>query len=137
MTRRELMIFLLAAVASPAAAGEKADAKKPDTKKGPAGESFVPVAGLSVSVDKGGGRRGVMTLECGLDIPDAAFRTRAQSMLPRVHAAFVAALQIYASGLSPNEPPDFDIIAQQLQRQANITLGRPGARVLLGSLVVN
>jgi hypothetical protein len=133
MTRRELIaVLLLAALAGPAAAADK-----PEGKKGPAGASFLLIDGLKVSVNRGRGRRGVMSLECGLDVPDPVLRARVQSLLPRLRAAFLAALQVYASGLDPGELPDMDIISRELQRQTDMIVGKPGARLLLGSSVVN
>jgi hypothetical protein len=133
MKKRALIaVLLLTALAGPAAAADK-----PDTKKGPAGASFLMVDGLKVSVNNGRGRRGVMSLECGLDVPNLVLRARAQSLLPRLRAAYIAALQIYASGLEPGELPDLDIISRELQRQTDTIVGRSGARVLLGSSVVN
>ena len=79
----------------------------------------------------------VLSVECGLDIPDGALRERADLLLPRLRAAFVQVVQIYAGGLPIGAAPNPDFLARNLQRATDDVLGRPGARVLMGSVVVN
>ena len=43
----------------------------------------------------------------------------------------------YAAGLPAGAGPNPDFIGQALQRQTDLTLGRPGARVLLGAVMSN
>lgn len=95
---------------------------------------MAPVSGTS---NKPGGRRGVMTVECGVDVPDASLRARAEASLPRLRAAYVQAVQIYAAGLSPGALPNTDFLSLTLQRQTDQVLGRPGAKVLLGAVLIN
>jgi hypothetical protein len=78
-----------------------------------------------------------MTIDCGLDIPDAALRQRAELVLPRLRAAYVQQAQIYAGGLPSGAVPNPDYIARNLQRSTDQVLGRPGARVLMGAVMVN
>jgi hypothetical protein len=44
---------------------------------------------------------------------------------------------IYAPGLAPGAPPNPDVISAQLQRATDQTLGRPGAKLLLGTILEN
>ena len=129
MERRAALLALIAfAAAGPATAEEKKKA---------GGESYIQINTLTGATNKGGGRRGVLTVECGLDIQDKALRERANLSLPRLRAAYVQMVQTYAAGLTPGAPPSVDFIGQALQRQTDTILGRPGARMLLGAILVN
>ena len=57
--------------------------------------------------------------------------------MPRLHAAYLQTVLTYAAGLTPGTPPNPLLIAQSLQRQTDLVLGRPGARLLLGAVVSN
>jgi len=78
-----------------------------------------------------------MTVECGLDVPDAALRARTELILPRLRAAYVQQVQIYAGGLPSGAPPNSDYSARNLQRVTDQVLGKPGARVLMGAVLIN
>jgi len=133
MNRRALILALaLCAGPTMAFAGEGGEAKK---KAG--GASFIPIDTLTGATSKPGGRRGVMTVECGLDIPDGGLRARAQQVLPRLRAAYLQTVMIYAAGLPVGAAPNADFLARSLQRETDTTLGQPGARLLLGAILVN
>ena len=83
------------------------------------------------------GRRGVLTVQTILDVPDAKLRAKAEQVVPRIRAAFVQTLQTYASGMTPATPPNPDVLGQALQRDADRILGQKGARVLLGTMLIN
>jgi len=108
-----------------------------DEKKKDDGASFLQIKTLTASIMRASGRRGVLTVESGLDIPDPKLRAKADSVLPRIRAAFVQSLQIYASGIAPGSIPNAEILTQRLQRETDRVLGQPGARVLIGTLLVN
>jgi hypothetical protein len=132
MDRRR--VFALAAVLTAVptlAAAAAADPKK----KG--GATFVPIETLTATITRPDGRRGVLTLDVGLDIPDAKLRQEAELVTPRLRAAFVQVLQTYAAGISPTAPPNADFIARELQREADRVLGRSGGRLLLGTMLIN
>lgn len=132
MRRRDLIpLILLAAAPGLAHAGEGGEAKKKTSV------TYVALDTLTGATTKANGRRGVLSVECGLDIPDAALRARAESLLPRLQAAFLQTVLIYAAGLPPDAPPNAEYLARTLQREADAALGRPGARLLLGSILVN
>jgi hypothetical protein len=132
MDRRALIALAAAAALAPtlALAGDKAD------KKRAGGVRYLPMAALLGATFRTTGR-GVLSVECGLDVPDAALRTRAEQSIPRLRAAFVETIQSYAKGLPTGSAPNADYLARTLQRQADAILGRPGARVLLGAILVN
>jgi len=116
-----------------ASAGEGGD----KNKKRSGGVSYVSIDPLTGATNRPNGRRGVMSVECGLDIPDGALRERAQASLPRLRAAYVQIVTIYAAGLRPATPPNPDFLGLALQRETDRILGRPGARLLLGSILLN
>jgi hypothetical protein len=130
---RRLILMLAGLAALPAAA--RASGKEEKKKAG--GESYLPMDVLLGTTMRPDGRRGVLSVECGLDVPDKGLRTRAEQSIPRLRAAYFQIVQSYASGLAMGALPNADYIGQSLQRQTDAILGRPGARVLLGAIVVN
>jgi len=133
MKRRDLIIALVLALAAGPAVASGA---KPEKKKS-GGESFLQIGGSSATVMKHGGKRGVLTVETGLDVPDDKLRAYALSSQPRLRAAYAQAVRTYAAGLAPAEPPNPDVLGRELQRQTDAVLGKPGARLLLGSIILN
>ena len=136
MNRR---LALAAAVLAPIGALAPALARaqpKAQRKKG-GGESFIQMDTLSATVNRADGRRGVMTVEAGVDVPDLGLRTRAEQSVPRLRAAYAEVLQTYAAGLPPAAVPNADYLAREMQRQTDAVLGRPGAKFLIGTILVN
>jgi hypothetical protein len=109
---------------------------KSQRKKG-GGASFIQLDTLTATIVRPDGRRGVMTVECGVDVADAALHARAAQSTPRLRAAFSEVVRTYAAGLPPGSPPNADYLSMALQRQTDATLGRPGAKLLLGTILVN
>lgn len=129
MTLRLLSAILAALLmASPAMAGEK--------KKG-GGATYLQLPPLAAVVIRPDGRRGIMTVETGVDVKDEALRARAQASLPRLRAAYVGAVQMHAQGLPPGAAPNADRLAAHLQRETDKVLGKPGAKLLLGTILIN
>jgi hypothetical protein len=92
---------------------------------------------LTATVWRTDGRRGVLTVQGGLDVHDAALRARAAAFGPVLRDAYVRALNVYAQSLVPGAVPDVDQIGMRLQRATDGVLKRPGAHVLLGTVLVN
>ena len=132
MNRRALLPLLLACGALPALA--RADEER---KKKGGGASYIQLDTLVATVTRPDGRRGVMTVEVGVDVADAALHARAAQSTPLLHANYAELVRVYAAGLPPGAPPNADYLARELQRQTDATLGRPGARLLLGAVLVN
>jgi hypothetical protein len=133
MHRRRLIAVAALAAFAPAAAW----AAPAEEKKKSGGESYLPFDTLTATTLRANGRRGVLTVDCGLDVPDPKLRDRASLSEPRLRAAYVQAVMTYAAGLGPGAAPNPDFIARELQRQTDLVLGRPGARLLLGAVVAN
>ena len=101
----------------------------------PSADTYIRLPVITASILQANGRRGVLTIETGVDVPDAALRTRAQQSAPRLRAAYNTAAQRFANGLRPGVVPDIDQLSAQLQAATNATLGRSGARLLLGTVM--
>ena len=133
MLRRHLLLALvLAATPNLAIASEKKDEKK----KG-GGISFIQIRTLTAVITRPTGGRGVITVESGIDVADAKLRERAELSEPRLRAAYIDFLQSYVSGLPIGAPVNADYLARELQRQTDAVLGRPGAKLLIGSILMN
>ena len=127
---RRLACLLVAAclAASPSVASEK--------KKG-GGPTFIQLKPMAVIAFRPDGRRGVLSVEAGLDVKDLALHARAESMVPRLRDAYAAAAQNYARSVPAGAPVDADRLSAVLQRETDRVLGKPGAKVLLGTIMVN
>ena len=98
---------------------------------------YVAFPGLTATVFRSDRRRGVMAVDATLDVPDNALRARVSALMPRLRAAYAQALTVYAASLPPGRPADPDYMARELQRQTDAAVGKPGAKFLLGSILVN
>jgi hypothetical protein len=133
MRRRDLLALIVLACI-PAA---NALASEDKAKKKSGGEAYIPINPITGTTNKSGGRRGVLSVDCGLQVDDPKLREYAEQSLPRLRAAYVQVMQVYAAGLPSGSEPDVDFIARALQRQTDLILKRPGAKLLIGAVVVN
>jgi hypothetical protein len=78
-----------------------------------------------------------MTVDTGIDVPNAGLHQRAMVSIPILRAAYVQWLTSYAASLAPGQPPDADYMSTSLQRETDRALGKPGAHLLLGAILVN
>lgn len=130
MDRRLALAAALALlpVAGAASANEK--------KKG-GGVSYTLIKSITATILRRDGSRGVITIECGVDIVDDALRNQAQISIPRLRAAFAEFVQTYAGSLPRAAVPDADYLAREMQRLTDKVLGRKGAKFLIGTILVN
>jgi hypothetical protein len=133
MDRRSFMGLVGLFAVVPAAARASGGGEK----KKSGGGSYLPIETLLGTTMHGNGRRGVLSVDCGLDVPNPELRTLAEESIPRLRAAYAPVVRSYAAGLPTGALPNADYIGRQLQRQTDALLGRPGARVLLGAIIVN
>ena len=131
LRRRAILALLVALIPAASAAGEGGEKKKGG------GASYIQLGAVTATAVRSNGRRGVLTVETGIDVPNPILRAKAQKVAPRLTAAFVQAVQIYASGLPAMTAPNTEFLSRELQRQTDLTLGERGARLLLGSVMVN
>ncbi len=133
MDRRHLLLAALTLLAAP----DLARAESGEKKKKSGGTSYIQMETVTATLVQANGHRGVLTVEVGLDVPDGPQRAKAMQILPRIRAAYVQSVQIYASGLPSATAPNADYIARELQRQTDLAMGGPGAKLLLGTILVN
>ena len=83
--RRQVIIALAAGLAGLSLGASALAAEK----KKSGGGSYIPMQTLLGTTTQGGGKRGVLSVDCGVDVPDAALRIRAEQSVPRLRAAYV------------------------------------------------
>ncbi|HEY5411891.1 MAG TPA: Tat pathway signal protein [Caulobacteraceae bacterium] len=133
MRRRTLIAaFAALVVLAPVAGRAEGEGGGPKTKP-----PYLQMPTVAVSVFRSNGRRGVLTIEVGVDVPDPALRNQMELYVPLLISAYVSALQPYAISLAPGQPPNADYISMTLQRETDRVLRRRGAHLLLGSILVN
>jgi len=99
--------------------------------------SYVRYPTVTATTIRADGRRGVMTVETGVDVPDPVMRLRAEQSQPRIRAVFAILVQREAESLLPNGVPNVDRLARQMQSAVNIILGQRGvATLLLGTVMI-
>ena len=106
-------------------------------KKSTTVSTYVPLKPVVATVMGRNGKRGVFTMESGLDVPDDRLRATADSSQPRLRSAYASFVQTYAAGLPAAGVPDADYLARELQRITDRTLGKPGAKFLIGTILIN
>jgi hypothetical protein len=131
MRRRYVLTLIALTAAAPFAA------RAGEEKKKSGGANYIPINPITGTTNKAGGRRGVLSVDCGLEVEDGKLRDYAEKSMPRLRAAYVQVIQTYAAGLPSGSEPSTEFIVQALQRQTDLILKRPGARLLLGAVVVN
>jgi flagellar basal body-associated protein FliL len=138
MNRRNLLSLILSAglVSTMAAPAAMASGKKAEKKKG-GGEAFIQFPMIAVFVPSGGYRNSTLTIEIGLDVPDEKFRDVVSTYVPRLRDAYVSRIQSYAMTLGGSKLVDTDYLQRELQAITNAQLKAPGAKLLLGSIMVN
>lgn len=99
--------------------------------------TYFALAPINAVIMRRDGRRGVITLETGLEVKDPELMKRAQASSPRLRAAFAQVLMVYAAGLRGGAAPDMDYVARELQKAADQVLGKAGSKVLLGSALIS
>ncbi|MFN3537274.1 MAG: Tat pathway signal protein [Brevundimonas sp.] len=131
MDRRALIGLALVAASAGSAA-----AAAPASDGGVPANSYINLNSINGSVTRANGRLGVLAVEAGIDVPDAALRATAAASGPRLRSEMAQVVQRAAAGLRPGAPPDVHQLSRDLQFAVNQVLGRRGARVLLGTVMV-
>src|SRR5690606_26665006 len=129
MDRRQLIALALngAALGGLAAAG----AAHASPEKGGGGKGgYLSLPTATATVLRRDGRRGVMTVETGLDIADGALMERARLSQPRLSAVYNEVVRIAAERLLPDAPPDVEWLVVALRHATDSILGKPGTKLL-------
>lgn len=100
-----------------------------------AANTYIRLPTTTAAVMRTNGQRGVLSIEAGVDVADAALRGRAQQSVPRLRDAWSVEAQRFAAVLRPGAPPDVEALGRALQSATDRVLGRAGARVLLGTVM--
>ncbi|HVZ30204.1 MAG TPA: Tat pathway signal protein [Asticcacaulis sp.] len=134
MKRRALLSLCLSAFALPFLA-VPAHASEPKKKGG--GEGFTQFPMLTVFTAGSGHRHGTLSVDMGLYTADPKMVDRIKLYMPRLKDAYINRLQAYAANMTSSSLADADYLSSQLQAVTNQVLGVTGARVLIGSVLLN
>jgi len=127
--RAATLAFAVFAFAGPANASE---APAPAQRKTTQSESYVVIDPMYATIIEGNKPRGLLMVELGLDIPDAALRERVNHALPALRDAYVRSLIAYgATAVRAWRQPSVDDIAERMQAVTDRLVGGPGAKVLM------
>jgi hypothetical protein len=131
--RRLIPALLLAAglAAGPAFAAGKT------TEKLSGSSTFLATPQITTTLVDQMRAAGVFQLDAGLEIPDAALRSRAEQMMPRLRDAYrTAVVQWVNSQHRRGTVPDADSLQRRMQATTDQVLGRPGAQFVMVALIV-
>ena len=132
MNRRHLL-GLLALIAAPPALAAEGEAGK----GGKAEPTFVRLPVVQANILRRNRTRGVISVESGVDVKDPKLRARVTQMQSPLRAAMARQLSLYTSNLAPGQAPNLDVLAPLLQKQVDLTVGGPGARLILQNVLIN
>lgn len=132
LTRRA---FLPGLALSATALAVPALASEPKKKGGGPGYTQFPM--MNVFTAAQGGRHGNLSLDMGLYANDPKMVDRIKLYMPRLKDAYISKLQAYAANLNTSSMVDADYLAVQLQNATDTVLGQKGAKVLIGSILLN
>ncbi|MBD3833474.1 Tat pathway signal protein [Brevundimonas bullata] len=134
MDRRALIG--LTALGSALAAAEVAKASGKSSGGGAPANAYISLPTATATILRRDGRRGVMTVEVGVDVADEALRTRADQSRPRLSAAYNEVVRLAGERILPGAPPDVEWLSRALQAATDRVLGKAGAKLLLGTVMV-
>ena len=135
--RLGLLIALLAFPMILAGPAQASGGGHGEEKKNGGATPYVRMRALNVNVLRSSGARTVVTMEVGIYMTDANLLKRAEASTPRLQAAFGQVLQGYMVGLPTGAIPNADYLAQLLQKETDRIVGQRGARLLLGTIIIN
>lgn len=128
--RWPIIVALLVALASPAAASGKSD-KAADPSR------HVALAPITVTVFRDARVRGMLSVELTLELADPAKREALDKIMPRLRDRYIAVLtQLAANRVDVRRPVDVGGVAEALQATTDRLLGPQSARVLVGGATV-
>jgi hypothetical protein len=108
-----------------------------EPKKKGGGENYTQFKTINVFTEASRRRHGTLSVDMGLYCEDAKLVEQIKLYQPRLQDAYVARLQAYAGKLNSTAMVNTDFIAMQLQSATDAILGRKGAKVLLGTILLN
>jgi hypothetical protein len=108
-----------------------------EAKKKGGGEGYTQFPTINVFTDAGRSRHGTLSVDVGLYSDNPKLVAQIKLYQPRLQDAYVTLLQAYAGNLTRTSLVDTDYISTQLQAATDRTLGVKGAKLLLGSILLN
>ena len=108
-----------------------------EAKKKGGGIGFTQFPMLTVFTQVASNRHGTMSVDMGLYADDPKLSDQIKLYRPRLQDAYITKLQAYAANLNARSLVNIDYISGQLQTVTDQILGRKGAKVLLGSVLMN
>jgi len=140
MIRRRFLKIVLhqtaaAFIAGTATATSAAMAGEAKKKGGGPGYTQFP----SINVFTQGNQRshGTMSIDMGLYCEDPKLSDTVKLYIPRLRDAYLMRMQSYAASLTASSLVDPDYVTVQLQQATDQVVGHKGAKVLLGSILLN
>ena len=132
MNRRYLLSLLSLVAATPAlaAGGGSGIGGQPQP-------TFIRLPLIQANILRRNRTRGVISLENGVDEKDPKLRARISQIQPRLRSDMARQLSLYTSNLAPGQAPDLDVLAPLLQKQVDLNVGGPGARLVLLNVLIN
>ena len=120
--------LVLLAMGSASSEATEAPAQRKTTQS----ESYVVIDPMYATILEGSRPRGLLMIEIGLDVPDAALRGQVSHALPTLRDAYVRSLIAYgATAVRAFRQPSVEDIAQRMQVVTDRVMGKPGAKVLI------
>lgn len=132
MKRRDLLSLSLVLAAAPAVAKASSG-----SSSSASAQTYTALGMLTATLVRSGGRRGVLSVEAGIEVPDEALRATAVQSVPRLRAAYSQVVRAFGAAMLPGEVPNADRLARELQVATDQTLGRAGAQFLLGTILTS
>jgi hypothetical protein len=128
-----LALCALSAGSAGSALASEAAAQRKTTQS----ESFIAIDPMYATILEGNKPRGLLMIELGLDVPDAAVRARVSHALPTLRDAYVRSLIAYgATAVRAWRQPSVDDIADRMQAITDKLMGGPGAKVLMAQTAI-
>lgn len=140
MIRRQFLTALSATFAAGTLAASPlvtSQAVANEAKKKGGGIGFTQFPMLTVFTQVASNRHGTMSVDMGLYADDPKLSDQIKLYRPRLQDAYITKLQAYAANLNARSLVNIDYISGQLQTVTDQILGRKGAKVLLGSVLMN
>ncbi len=135
MIRRQFLICALG-LGGILSAGQSLASGHGEKKKG-GGEGYTQFRTISVFTQADSRKHGTLSVDMGLYTEDPKLTEQIRLYMPRLLDAYVSRLQAYAANLHSRSMLDPDFITLNLQQATDQVLGRKGAKVLLGSILIN
>jgi hypothetical protein len=129
----------VAAAPPPAGGHGEAEAAKPDPQASriTGSPNYIPTFGLRASITRGTKVNGVISVDAGVDVPDAKVRKKVEATKPRLMSAMRDAVLAYVNlSYTVGDRPDADMLKARMQKAVDNVLGPGQAKVTLASVVI-